>query len=239
MTRIAWPLAALVLIAGCSRGGDAANNTATNGVEAPPATAAAPETKAPAGRYEMDLSHTSVNFKVDHLGLSAFVARFTKMDGELNFDPKAPEAMTVSVNIDPSSVQTNYPDPATVDFDKEVEDKFLEVEKFPTMTFRSTKVETTGPSTARVTGDLTLHGVTKPVVLETTFNGGYPAGGMDPVNARIGFSAKGSFKRSDFGIGYGVPAAGSKMGVSDEVKVEIEAEFIQPGAQAAAAQPAG
>jgi polyisoprenoid-binding protein YceI len=79
----------------------------------------------------------------------------------------------------------------------------------------------------RITGDLTLHGVTKPVVLEATFNGGYAGHPMDP-HARIGFSARGTFNRSDFGMVYGIPAPGTTMGVSDAVNVTIEAEFSGP-----------
>ena len=94
---------------------------------------------------------------------------------------------------------------------------------FTQITFRSTKVELTGERRARVTGDLTLNGVTKPVTLETTFNGGYPANAMD--GNRIGFSAHGVLKRSDFGITYGLPAPGTSMGVFDEVEVIIETEF--------------
>ena len=85
----------------------------------------------------------------------------------------------------------------------------------------------TGKNAADVTGDLTLHGITRPVTLKMTYNGGY-AGHVYEPNARIGFSAQGVFKRSDFGIDYGVPEPGSSMGVSDEISVRIEAEFIGP-----------
>ena len=89
----------------------------------------------------------------------------------------------------------------------------------------------------QVTGDFTLHGVTRPLTLDATFNGGYAAGGMDPSGARIGFSAQGKIKRSDFGVSYGVPAPGTHFGVGDEVEILIETEFTQPGP--AAAKPAG
>lgn len=85
-------------------------------------------------------------------------------------------------------------------------------------------MELTGRNTARVTGDLTLHGVTRPVVLETSFNGGYAPGAIDPMGARIGFSAHGFLRRSDFGMGYGVPAKGTNMGVGDRVEILIETE---------------
>jgi polyisoprenoid-binding protein YceI len=96
----------------------------------------------------------------------------------------------------------------------------------------------TGPTTARITGDFTLHGVTKPVVLEATFNGGYGANPMDPGGSRIGFSANGKIKRSDYGISFGVPKPGSKMGVGDDVEVIVEAELMRPVDKVAEAAPA-
>ncbi len=80
------------------------------------------------------------------------------------------------------------------------------------MEFESRQVDVTGVNTVRIHGDLTLHGVTRPIVLEATFNGGYAGHPMDP-NARIGFSAQGTLKRSEFGIAYGIPAPGTTMGV--------------------------
>lgn len=200
-------------------------------VEAPAAAAAAPQAQppadAPAGEYTMDLQHTSVIFRVSHMGLSRYTARFTKAEGKLAFDPANPAAQSVTATIDAGSLQTDYPEPAKLDFDAQLEKEFLDTAKYPTITFRSTKVEPTGARTAKVTGDLTLHGVTKPVTLEATFNGGYKAGSMDPMGARVGFSAHGTFKRSDFGIAYGIPAPGTTMGVGDEVEVAIEAEFTK------------
>ena len=95
------------------------------------------------------------------------------------------------------------------------------------MEFASSHIDVTGVNTLRIHGDLTLHGVTRPIVLEATFNGGYAGHPMDP-NARIGFSAQATLKRSEFGIAYGIPAPGTTMGVSDEVAVVIEAEFTGP-----------
>lgn len=186
---------------------------------------AAVKTDAPAGEYKLDKAHTSVNFRVSHLGFSNYTARFTGIDGTLTIDPAHPEQASLVAVIDARSLQTN--DKSTeYDFDKELTGpSWLDAGKYPQITFRSTKVEMTGPNTANVTGDFTLHGVTKPVVLATTFNGGYGHFAMDPGGSRIGFSAHGTLKRSDFGISYGVPAAGSTMGVSDAVEVIIETEF--------------
>ncbi len=192
-----------------------------------PVPAPAVASDAPAGEYVMDLSHTSLTLRVSHLGLSNYTARFTRLDGKLAFDPANPAGQSVTATIDAASLQTNFPDPAKLDFDAQLGREFLDVARHPTITFVSTRVEPTGPRTARVTGDLTLHGVTKPVALEATFNGGYKAGSMDPSGARVGFSAKGSFKRSDFGIAYGLPAPGTTMGVGDPIEVVIEAEFTR------------
>jgi polyisoprenoid-binding protein YceI len=192
--------------------------------------AAAPAGPQP-GAYRLDLAHGSLNFRINHLGLSHYTARFTRMTAELAFDPDHPQAQTVNAIIDAASLQTNYPDPGQLDFDGQIEREFLEVAKYPQITFRSTKVETTGPRTARVTGDLTLHGVTRPVVLQAVYNGGFPAGSVDPSGARIGFSAKGVIRRSDFGVRYGLPAPGSQVGVGDEIEVAIEAEFTRPASK--------
>ena len=187
------------------------------------APAAKPTPQPPAGVYAMDKAHSSVSFRVSHLGFSRYTARFATVDGKLKFDPAHPAAMTVEATIDPKSLALNTP-PAGF-HDQLMGKAFFDAVKFPASTFRSTGVQLTGPHAAKVTGNLTLHGVTKPVTLDVTYNGGYPANAMDPGGARIGFSAHGVFKRSAFGMGYGVPAPGSNMGVGDDVDVAIETEF--------------
>lgn len=224
-------LVAAAALVGCGQPAEQASKSPDT--PAAPAAEPAPVT-APAGAYMLDKGHTSVTFKVNHLGVSNYTARFTDIDGQLQFDPANPQRSSVTATINPASIQTDYPDPKT-DFNGLLRGKdFLAAGDFPPMTFRSTQVERTGPRTARVTGDLTFRGVTRPVVLETTFNGGYPAGGMDPTGARIGFSAKGALKRSEFGMKTGLPAPGSQMGVGDLVEVIIETEFTQAAPAAAA-----
>lgn len=188
------------------------------------ATAPAPAApQAPAGLYSMDKAHSSVTFRVSHMGFSRYTARFATIDGKLKFDAAHPAAMTIEAAIDPKSLALNTP-PAG--FHEQLMGKaFFDAVKFPAITFRSTAVQVTGPHAAKVTGNLTLHGVTKPVTLDVTYNGGYPPNAMDPGGARVGFSGHTVFKRSAFGMGYGVPAPGSNMGVGDDVDVAIEAEF--------------
>jgi polyisoprenoid-binding protein YceI len=191
-------------------------------------------TEAPAGGYTLDRSHASLIFRVDHLGFSRYTARFTRFDAELHFDPANPAASSVTATIDPSSIETDHPDP-TYDFDAQLRtEPWLNTAQFPEMTFRSTRLELTGPNTARMIGELGLHGVTRPVTLDVTFNGGYAGHPLDPTGARIGFSAQGSLRRSEFGISEGIPPPGSSIGVGDGVEILIEAEFTR---QAPAAVP--
>lgn len=236
MKRAAWAFTALA-VAACSQP-QAEKKAAEPPASAPAAAAPAVQNTAPPGEYKLDNTHASVTFRVDHLGLSRYTARFTDIAGKLNFDPANPAAMSVEATVDPKSLETDFPLDKP-DFDAELAGpQWLDAAKFPTITFKSTKVEPTGANTAKVTGDFTLHGVTRPLTLDVTFNGGYAAGGMDPSGARIGFSAQGKIKRSDFGVSYGVPAPGTHFGVGDEVEILIETEFTQPG-PAGAAKPAG
>jgi len=180
----------------------------------------------PAGEYVTDAVHSSLTFKVNHQGFSHYTARFDDFKATLTLDPAHPEAAALSVTIVPASLGLNAPPKG---FHDELMGKmFFDAKTYPGISFKSTKVVKTGEFTAKVTGDLTLHGVTKPVALDVTFNGGYPGlAGLDP-NARIGFSAKGLLQRSDFGMGYGVPAAGSRLGVSDDVEFEVQTEMQGP-----------
>jgi polyisoprenoid-binding protein YceI len=198
-----------------------------------PAVAAAPAPQPPAGAYVMDKAHSSVTFRVSHMGFSRYTARFSRIDAKLKFDPAHPAAMAVEASIDPMSLTLNTP-PAG--FHEQLMGKeFFDAARFPAITFKSTKVEPTGANTAKVTGDFTLHGITKPVTLDVTYNGGYPPMAMDPGGARVGFSAHGVLKRSAFGMGYGVPAPGSNMGVGDDVDFMIETEFSSKAPPAAPA----
>jgi polyisoprenoid-binding protein YceI len=188
------------------------------------------ERPAPAGSYELDPAHTRVIFRVSHLGFSMYTGFFKDVSGSLDFAPEAPETMSVSARIGVASVETHYPDPA-VDFNAIIAGpEFLNATpEAPDITFASTAVKQTGERTADVTGDLTLNGVTQPVTLAVTFNGGYAGHPLD-AGARIGFSATGAINRSDFGIAFGIPAPGTTLGVGDRVEIVIEAEFIDPEA---------
>jgi len=214
----------LALVAWSGRQVTAADPRHDNAEPVPPAATA----KVPAGAYTLDLAHASLIFRVNHLGFSHYTARFKRFDAKLQFDPANLAASKVIASVDVDSLETDFPDPARLDFNAVLKSAtWLDVAQFPRMEFESRRIDATGVNTVRIHGDLTLHGVTRPIVLEATFNGGYAGHPMDP-NARIGFSAQSTLKRSEFGIAYGIPAPGTTMGVSDEVDVVIEAEFTGP-----------
>jgi polyisoprenoid-binding protein YceI len=185
-----------------------------------PATAQMPATvpgapdasRVTAGTYKVDPAHTQILWQVDHLGFSLFDGAFADPTGTLTIDPKNPAAATVSIEIPIARLTTTS---AKLNEHMLAAD-FFDAAKYPTATFRSTRIVVTG-QTAQITGDLTLRGVTKPVVLDTRFHGAGP----HPMTKgqAIGFRATTSIKRSDFGISYGVPM------VSDEVKLTINAAF--------------
>jgi polyisoprenoid-binding protein YceI len=238
----AGALVALALAA-CSpkpAGGNAtaANTTAMNTTTTAAAPAGEPvvpggKTTAPAGTYTLDPAHSTVVFRLSHLGFSKYTAGFSKLDGTMTFDPAHPEAMKVEAKIDPKSL--TLPTPPKGFHDTLLGKEWLDAAKYPEITFRSTGVQPTGPNTAKVTGDLTLHGVTKPVTLDATFNGGYAANAFD--GARAGFSGHTTIRRSDFGVAYGIPAPGTNMGVGDNIDVLIETEW-NSGKPTGAAPPA-
>ncbi len=176
----------------------------------------------PAGTYKLDPNHASVTWKVSHMGLSRYTARFTKVDAQIVFDPSDPTKSSLTASVDPTSVRTDYPNAAQKDFDKELRDdpRFFKVGQFPEVKFVSRRIEMTGDKTGRITGDLTFMGVTKPMALDVTLNGFFKEHPASKKPA-LGFSAVGTIKRSEFGMDALVPIVG------DEVQVLIEAEFAQ------------
>ncbi|MEP2827898.1 YceI family protein [Parvibaculum sp.] len=166
-----------------------------------------------ADTYQIDTSHTYLGFEINHLGFSTTYGRFSDVSGTINLDEENPEASSVDVKIVPASVYTGHEER---DEHLRGED-FFSVEEFPDMSFKSTSIERTGEETGKITGDLTMHGVTKPVTLDTTFTkkGDYP---MQEGMKAVGFNATTSLKRSDFGIDKYVPMVG------DEVTITISLE---------------
>jgi polyisoprenoid-binding protein YceI len=146
----------------------------------------------PQGIYQLDERHSQVLFSLRHLALTDFYGRFDKMSGALTFDARHPEFSTVSITLDMSTIDT-----PNAELNGELKDVF-NVAKFPTATFKSTAINRTGPTTGKITGDLTLNGVTKPITLDTTFIGGRE-NPMDGAPA-LGFSATAVIHRADYNL---------------------------------------
>ncbi|WP_430404586.1 YceI family protein [Hyphomonas sp.] len=196
--------------------------------EAAPADAAVEVTYGKAATYKLDPTHASLIWRVKHLGLSNYTARFTNFDATLVFNPDDAAATSLTARIDPASVETDYSgdykaghaDSGFESWNEHLGQSgdYFNASAFPEITFTSTAIIKTGPDTGTVTGDLTFLGVTKPVTLDVKYNGvaQFP---WAPEADNIGFSATTTLTRSDFGLTAGTPYVG------DEVEVIIEAEF--------------
>lgn len=168
-------------------------------------------------RWTVDSSHADVVFKIDHLGFSSTWGRFGDVSGTLVFDPENAENGTVEVVIAAASIDTNF-----ADRDKHLRGgDFFHTQEFPEATFRSTRIEVTGENTANITGDLTMLGVTRPVVLSAVLNK-VAALPQYPDVLVAGFSATTSILRSEWGLNFGVPAIG------DQVDIFIDIEATRP-----------
>lgn len=172
---------------------------------------------APSGNYVSDPAHSSVLWKVNHLGLSNYTARFTKMTAELDWKADQPEQSRIVATIDPTSVRTDFPFPDKEDFDKKIgtSEPFLAGKP---ISFTSTSVKITGTDQGIVTGDLTLRGETHPATIAVTFNGSMAEQPMEK-SPKIGFSGILKFKRSEWGLAPKIKSAG------EDVTVVIETEF--------------
>jgi polyisoprenoid-binding protein YceI len=165
---------------------------------------------------EMDPAHTHASFAIKHLLISNVRGEFRKTVGKVVYDEADPTRTTVEATIDATTVDTRE---AKRDEHLRSPD-FFDTAKFPTITFKSTKVEKAGDGKLKVTGDLTIHGVTKPVVLDVA---GPTQEIKDPVGkARRGASITTKLNRRDFGVSYGPPAV-----LGDDVTIEIETELLK------------
>jgi len=168
--------------------------------------------------WQLDPAHSAAQFAVRHMGISTVRGNFTKLGGTVQYDPSDPSKSSIEATIDTASVDTRV----------EMRDndlrspKFFDVAKFPTITFKSKRVESAGPGKLRITGDLTIHGVTKEVALEVE---GPSEPFKDPRgNSHMGASATTTVNRRDFGVG-AIPAAM----VSENVTITIDMELVKQG----------
>lgn len=170
-----------------------------------------------AGHFVVEPYHTRILFAVNHMGFTTYYGDFTGASGSLTLAPKGGAATALTVSVPVASVSTTN---AKLDGELKAPDWF-DAAKYPAITFKSTKVTKTGAATAKVTGDLTLHGVTQPITLSVKFHGA----GVNPLDKAytVGFDATGTLKRTAFGVSKYVPLIG------DEVQVTISGAFEKQG----------
>lgn len=166
-----------------------------------------------AGAYSVEPYHTRVLFSVSHLGFTTWYGEFSNVSGSLDLDPKAVGKSALEIHIPVASLSTS-----NTMVDGELKgDKWFDAAQFPEIVFKADKITETGKNTAKVTGNLTFHGVTRPVTLAVKFNGA----GVNPLDKKYtaGFEVSGRIKRSDFGVKTYVPMVG------DDVDLLISAGF--------------
>ena len=169
--------------------------------------------------WQIDPNHSAAQFSVRHLGVSTVRGAFTKVSGSATYDPTDPAKTTLNATIDATTVDTRV---QMRDNDLR-SPNFLDVQKYPTITFQSKQVKSAGSGKLQISGELTMHGVTKEVLLDVD---GPSAPIKDPWgNQRIGASASTKINRKDFGIN------GAAGAVGDEISITIDTELIQPQAK--------
>lgn len=167
-------------------------------------------------QWQLDDSHTRVGFSVNHLGFSTTMGRFNDVQGTVNYDIKTPNKTNMNFTIATDSIDTNWDAR-----DKHLKSKdFFNVSQYPTMTFKSTQVNFSNPQQAKVTGDFTMLGQTKPITLDVTLN----KIATSPITKEpvVGFRATGVIDRIDYGMN--TPFA---EGISTNVPIQIDGELVQ------------
>jgi polyisoprenoid-binding protein YceI len=182
-----------------------------------------PPLEASAGTYVLEKTHASMTWRIRHMGLSNYTARFKRFDATIKFDPKDFSKSSVQASVDVGSIETDFTPVDGRDFNAELKSEpFFNTAKFPQASFVSTKVTPTGPRSMKVDGTLTLLGVSKPLSLVVTINGTLKSHPFAKVPA-LGVSVTGQVPRLSFGLNP-LPI---QQGVGEVVDIAIEAEFLQ------------
>jgi polyisoprenoid-binding protein YceI len=218
MTRFTLFAAAALALAACNPDAPAADtetpagglDTETVAADAGPALAA--------GVYQIDPVHSEVGFRIEHLGISNVDGTFTDVAGTVTI----PQGGTLAEMAVVATIQATSIDTRNGDRDTHLRSAdFFDVAQFPTLTFRSTAVEPLGGGRFRLTGDLTMHGVTKPVTLEGEYSGAATDG---YGNRKVGFSAEGTISRSEWGLTWNQAIEAGGVVVSDEVELSLDVQ---------------
>jgi polyisoprenoid-binding protein YceI len=176
------------------------------------------------GTWKFDPYHTQVEFAAKHLGMMTVRGHFAEVSASGDIDPDHPERSTIEATINTASIRTHHEQR-----DKDLRSSnFLEIDKYPTITFKSTKIEPAGKDKYALTGDLTIKGNTRPVTLAVVKYGEF----NDPnMGHRIAYAAEGHINRKDFGMSFEMMLDG-KFIVSNEIQINIEGELLEEKAEA-------
>jgi polyisoprenoid-binding protein YceI len=177
--------------------------------------------------WNLDTAHSGINFSVRHMVVSKVRGRFTKFNGTVSLDEGDLTRSTVEATVDASSIDTG-----TAQRDDHLRSAdFFDVERFPELRFRSTRIEKLGGDRYRLVGDLTIRDVTRPIELDAEYGGR----GKDPWgNERVGFTARASLDRKDFGLKWNQVLETGGVLVSDRVDIELEVQAVRAAVAAAA-----
>ena len=175
------------------------------------------------GNWQLDPYHTQVEFSAKHLGMMTVRGQFDEVSATADLDPGHPEMASVEVTISTASVRTNN---GVRDNDLR-SSNFLEVDKYPVITFKSTSVQSAGPDKYTLTGDLTIKETTRPVSLEVTRYGEFNDPAM--MGHRIAYGATTQIDRKDFGLSFNMMLDG-RFVVSDQIQIMIEGELVEQAA---------
>lgn len=173
-------------------------------------------------KWAVDASHSSVDFSIRHMMISKVKGTFHTYEADIEADPEDLTSASIAFSIDLASIDTR-----NTDRDNHLKSgDFFDVEQFPKMTFKATKITKTGEGEYEVSGDLSLHGVTRPESFHVTYEGG----GKNPWGVEVvGYNVEGKIKRSDYGLTYNAALETGGVLIGDEVKVTLE---IQASMQA-------
>lgn len=181
--------------------------------------------------WNLDPMHSAAHFSIRHMMISNVRGDFGKLSGTVNYDGKNLAGAKVDAKIDAKSINTSE-----AKRDEHLRGKdFFDVEKFPDITFKSTKIKAAGKGKFQMTGDLTMHGVTKPVTLDVD-GPSAPLVDKKSGSTKVGLSASGTIKRKDFGISYNSVLDGGGVALGEDVPITLDIELSKAGAAAAPAK---
>lgn len=174
--------------------------------------------------YTIDGAHSRIGFAIKHMVISTVRGQFHEFTSTVNVDEANPTSAEIEVEIQAKSIDTGQ---SMRDDDLRGEN-FFDVANHPTISFKSTRIEPKGGSEYQITGDLTIHGTSKPVTLDATVEGPIANPAMMGGGTKVGVELRGQINRKDYGLTYSAPLETGGLIVAEEVRFEVDAEYVKP-----------